>query len=171
MARKTKVLDTAINRSEAEEVFAAYSMDDARQEEIMAIIEQRCTEVRKEFQDELTELKQANEKRMETLKQYALENREEFGDKKSLAFTHGVIGFRTGMPKLKLLKGFKWEAVTNLLLKKLPDYVRTVHEPAKDKLIADRSEPEVAKNMEKVGLQVVQDETFYVEPKKEEIVA
>lgn len=169
--RKTKVLDTAMSRIEAENVFADYAIDDAREQEIFSIIEQECTEVRKKYQDELTQLKEANEQRMEKLKQYALENREEFGDKKSLAFTYGVIGFRTGTPKLKLLKGFKWESVTNLLLKKLPDYVRTVHEPAKDRLIADRKEPEVAKNLEKVGLQIVQDETFFVEPKKEEATA
>lgn len=171
MARKTKVLHTAMSRSDAESVFADYAIDDAREQEILSIIEQRCTEIRKEYQAELTELKEAQEKRVEQLKQYALENREEFCDRKSLGFTYGIIGFRTGMPRLKLLKGFKWESVTNLLLKKLPDYVRTVHEPAKDKLIANRHEPEVAKNLEKVGLQVVQDETFFVEPKKEAAAA
>lgn len=171
MARKTKVLDTAITRSEAEELFAEYANAESKEAEINAIIEQECTQIRKRYQDDLTELKAVKELKYEKLMQYALENRDEFGDKKSLAFTHGLIGFRTGMPKLKLLKGFKWEAVTTLLLKKLPDYVRTVHEPAKDKLIADRSEPEVVKNLEKVGLQVIQDETFYVEPKKEEVAA
>jgi hypothetical protein len=46
--------------------------------------------------------------------------------------------------------------------------VRTVEEPAKDKLLANREDEEVAAMLPKVGVAVVQDETFYVEPKKEE---
>lgn len=171
MARKVKVLNEALTRNEAEEVLAEYSLADAKESEINSIIEQRCTEVRQEYQDELTELKKTKEETFEKLQQYALENRDEFGDRKSLGFTHGIIGFRTGMPKIKLLRGFKWEAVTNLLVKKLPAYVRTVNEPAKDKLLADRNMPAVAKKLREVGIEVVQDETFYVEPKKEEVAS
>ena len=81
---------------------------------------------------------------------------------------HGTLGFRTGTPKLKTLKGFTWGAVTNLLTEFLPGYVRTVVEPAKDKLLADRDDEQTAALFPKVGITVVQDETFYVEPKKEE---
>lgn len=171
MARKVKVLNAPLTRSEAEELLADYSIADAREAEINSIIEQRCTEIRKEYDVELAGIHGAKGELFDRLQQYALENRDEFGDRKSMGFTHGIIGFRTGMPKIKLLKGFKWEAVTNLLIKKLPDYVRTVNEPAKDKLLADRSLPVVAKKLKEVGLEVVQDETFYVEPKKEEVPA
>jgi len=100
---------------------------------------------------------------------YALENQAElFAKKKSLDTVHGTIGFRTGTPKLKTLKGFTWGAVTNLLKEFLPDYVRTIEEPAKDKLLADRDNTEVSGLFAKVGIAVTQDESFYVEPKKEE---
>lgn len=64
----------------------------------------------------------------------------------------------------------------------LPSYIRQTEEIAKDKLLADR-EVEVqlgggdpnnrgyrplCEQMAECGIQVVQDETFYVEPKKEE---
>ncbi|MFK8296741.1 host-nuclease inhibitor Gam family protein [Capnocytophaga canimorsus] len=62
---------------------------------------------------------------------------------------------------------FTWGAVTNLLKEFLPSYVRTVEEPAKDKLLADRDNEEVNTLFGKVGISVVQDETFFVEPKKE----
>jgi phage host-nuclease inhibitor protein Gam len=78
-----------------------------------------------------------------------------------------TIGFRTGTPKLKTLKGFTWGAVTNLLKEFLPAYVRTSEEPAKDKLLADREDEVVSALFPKVGISVTQDETFYVEPKKE----
>jgi phage host-nuclease inhibitor protein Gam len=85
-----------------------------------------------------------------------------------MEMVHGVIGFRTGTPKLKTLKGFTWGAVTNLLKEFLPSYVRVSEEPAKDRLLADREVPETASLFPKVGIFVDQDETFYVEPKKEE---
>ena len=97
-----------------------------------------------------------------------MENKEElFAKKKSVESAHGVFGFRTGTPKLKNLKGFTWAAVTNLCKELLPSYIRTSEELAKDKLLADRELAEVAAYFPKIGVQVVQDETFYVEPKKE----
>ena len=50
----------------------------------------------------------------------------------------------------------------------LPDYIRQSWEIAKDKLLADRDEDAMVVKMAKCGIQVVQDETFYVEPKKED---
>ena len=93
---------------------------------------------------------------------------------------HGTIGFRTGTPKLKTLKGFTWASALELVKRILPGYIRE-GEPtiAKDKLLADREADEVfinvgdgdtvsmAEAMKGCGLQVVQEETFYVEPKSE----
>lgn len=168
--RKKAIIIESITRTEAEEIFSEFATADSKEQEINALIEQRCTEIRTEYQEELAQLKQTKEDRFSKLQQYAQENRDEFGDKKSMGLTHGIIGFRTGQPKPKLLKGFKWETVTNLLKKHLPTYVRTTHEAAKDKLIADRKEPAVIKNLERCGLSIVQDETFFVEPKKEEVL-
>ena len=98
-----------------------------------------------------------------------MENRDElFTKRKSLETTHGTIGFRTGTPKLKTLKGFTWNAVVNMLKEFLPGYVRTSEEANKEKLLADRESEEVVALFPKVGITVVQDETFFVEPKKEE---
>ncbi len=88
-------------------------------------------------------------------------------EKKSLESAHGIIGFRTGNPKLKNMKGFTWAAVTNLCKEFLPQYIRTTEELAKDKLLADRDITEVAAMFSTIGVQVVQEESFYVEPKKE----
>ena len=91
-------------------------------------------------------------------------------------------GFRTGTPKLKTLKGFTWASALTLVKKFMPGYVRTSEEIAKDKLLADREleavefiENDITKKqipmgtaMAECGIMVAQDETFYVEPKKEE---
>lgn len=82
--------------------------------------------------------------------------------------THGILGFRTGTPKLKTRKGFTWAAVLELLKEFNPAYIRTTDEVAKDKLLADRDNEQMPDLMQKVGVMVDQDETFFVEPKKEE---
>jgi len=71
-------------------------------------------------------------------------------------------------PKLKTLKGFTWSAVTELLKIHLPKFVRTAEEPAKDMLLAARDEEKVSNLFPQVGIYVDQDETFFIECKKEE---
>lgn len=84
---------------------------------------------------------------------------------------HGTFGFRTGSPKLKTLKGFTWSAVVELLKVHLPGYVRTTIEPAKDMLLAARDEESVNRLFPQVGIYVDQDETFFIECKKEEALS
>lgn len=55
----------------------------------------------------------------------------------------------------------------NLVKEFLPEYIRTAEEIAKDKLLADRDKENVFELFPKCGVMVVQDEAFYVEPKKE----
>ena len=167
--RAKKTVYTGVKQEEMETAFADYARADARIQKINATMDIEMTKIREKYQDELTKLGEVKEKSFDMLQAYALENHDElFSKKKSLDTTHGTIGFRTGTPKLKTLKGFTWNAVTNLLAEFLPGYVRTVTEPAKDKLLADRDDEHIQAMLPKVGVTVVQDETFYVEPKKEE---
>ena len=127
------------------------------------------TRIREKYQDELSKLQDQKDKAFDVLQTYGMENQAElFSKKKSIETVYGIMGFRTGTPKLKTLKGFTWPSVVNLLKEFLPSYVRTTEEAAKDRLLADREVDEVRELFPKVGITVVQDETFYVEPKKEE---
>jgi phage host-nuclease inhibitor protein Gam len=167
-SREKKVLIQGITREMAEEAFAEYASADARQQQITAKMDVEMTKIREKYQDELAKLSDKKEKSFEIMQAYAVENKAEvFAKKKSIETAHGVMGFRIGTPKLKTLKGFTWGAVTNLLKEFLPSYVRVSEEPAKDKLLADREDPEVSEFFSKVGVYVDQDEAFYVEPKKE----
>lgn len=164
---KKTVITGTIDKNKAEEAFAEYAIADANENQIKAKMDVEITRIREKYQEKLTELSEEKEEAFEKLQSYAENNRDEFGNKKSLEFTHGVLGFRTGTPKLKTLKGFTWPSITNLLKEFLPTYVRSIEEPAKDRLLSDRNDPEVAALFKKVGLYVDQDETFYIEPKKE----
>ncbi|MBR4535974.1 MAG: host-nuclease inhibitor Gam family protein [Bacteroidales bacterium] len=167
--REKKTVYSGVKQEEMELAFADYARADARIQKINATMDIEMTRIREKYQDELGKQSELKDKSFDILQAYAMENREElFSKKKSMETTHGTMGFRTGTPKLKTLKGFTWGAVVNLLKEFLPGYVRTSEEANKEKLLADRESEEVTALFPKVGITVVQDETFYVEPKKEE---
>lgn len=171
MAKRTKnPVIAPVSLEQAEQIMSDYAMLDARLSEITSKMDQKITEIRELHGEALQSLGDQRQDRLTQLQLFAETNKQLFGKKKSIDMAHGVIGFRTGTPKLKTIKGFTWPAITNLLKKALPDYVRTVDEPAKDKLLADRDKPEVNQyfNKDGIGCEVVQEETFFVELKKEE---
>lgn len=182
--RQKKTLIQGISQEQANEAFAQYAKSDAQIQKINADIELQCAKYREKYADRLTQLDAEREQAFDTLQTFAVENQAElFAKKKSLDMAHGTIGFRTGTPKLKTLKGFTWASVLELVKTFLPSYVRTTDEVAKDRLLADRDgeiettdTAQIEKKvvpmrevMARCGIQVTQDETFYVEPKKEEI--
>lgn len=152
---------------DAEVALSEYATADAKLAKINATMDEKFTAIRNQYNDEITELQEAKDEKLKELQFFAESNAQLFERKKSLLFVHGTIGFRTGTPKLKPKKKFTWGAITELLKERLPNYVRTVDEPAKDKLLADREEDHVKSQMDKCGIEVVQDETFYVDLKKE----
>ena len=167
MSKMKKTLLGSIDRTGAEEAFAEFAIADAKEVQLRAKMDVQITAIRDKYQNELTELQLQKEDAFAKLHNYAENNREDFGNKKSIDFTHGILGFRTGTPKLKTLKGFTWNSTTNLIKEFLPSYIRITEEPAKDRLLSDRDDPEVKTKLSKVGLYVDQDESFFVEPKKE----
>lgn len=168
--RKKKVIITGVSREAADEAFATYAKSDAQVQKINAEIELQCAKIREKYADKLATLTSEKEQAFDTLQSFATEHQAElFSKKKSLEMAHGVIGFRTGTPKLKTLKGFTWASALQLIKEFLPGYVRQSEEIAKDKLLSDRDTEDFQPRLAKCGIQVAQDETFYVEPKKEEV--
>ena len=137
--RQKKTLIQGITAEQANEAFAVYAKADASINKIQAEIELQCAKLRERRADELTRLSDERDQAFDTLQAYAVENQAElFSRKKSLDMTHGTIGFRTGTPKLKTLKGFTWAAALQLVKDYLPAFVRTTEEIAKDKMLAER---------------------------------
>ena len=167
--REKKVIYSGITSETMEAAMAEYAAADAKLAKINATMDEQFTRIREKYSDEIQKLTEIKDNAFEVVQAFAVENKAElFAKKKSMESAHGIFGFRTGTPKLKTLKGFTWGAALNLLKEFLPGYVRVIEEPAKDKLLADREMPEVQKNMGKCGIEVVQDEVFFIELKKEE---
>lgn len=168
MARVKKTVVTGVTREQMEDAFGRYASADAEVQSINAAMDKQFVAIREKHADRLAELEQEKTEAFELMQVFATENREElFSKRKSMETTHGTLGFRTGQPKLKTKKGFTWAAVLELLKKFGQDYIRTVEEPAKDKLLANREDEDCQQVMKDCGILVAQDETFYVEPKKE----
>ena len=167
--RVKKTIIPGITREAADAAFSAYAKADAQYVKITAEIELQCAKIREKFADRLASLDEERTRNFDVLQSFATENQAElFVKKKSLDMAQGTIGFRTGTPKLKTLKGFTWASALQLVKEFLPTYVRTSDEIAKDKLLADRDEDGMREQMAKCGIQSVQEETFFVEPKKED---
>jgi len=101
--------------------------------------------------------------------QFAEAHREELlpGKAKSADTSLATYGFRTGMPQLKLKSKFTWETViTTLVSEKRTMWLRTKVDAAKDAIIAAcQARPETAAIADRIGMRVVQEEAFYIEPK------
>lgn len=168
MARIKKTIITGVTREQMEEAFGQYALADAEVQSITASMDQQFVAIREQHAERLAVLEEQKSKALEVVQVFATENREElFSKRRSMETAHGIIGFRTGTPKLKTKKGFTWAAVLELLRKFGRDYIRATEEIAKDKLLADRDSEECQQLMADCGIMIAQDETFYVEPKKE----
>lgn len=161
------VLSGEISLDEAESVFAEYATADAKVQQITAKMDGEIVAIRDKNAEKLAALTKTKEEAIDKLMAFAKSKPELFVKKKSLEMTHGIIGFRTGTPSLKTIKGFTWASVTSMLKEFMPEFVRTVDEPAKDLLLANREQEDIAKNFAKCGFKVEQTESFFIEPKKE----
>ena len=164
--RKKQKVGESITASQMEQVFGEYVHTVHRIKSWQANLEEKLTEIREDCQPYIDDLKKEEKALFARLQLWAEQNPDEFISKKSIETLHGVIGFRTGTPKLKTLRGYTWASVLNLVEEFLPDYTRQKTELDKQRLIDHRNEID-DKDYQKCGMQVVQDEAFFVDPKEE----
>lgn len=184
--RISKPIITGVTRQQAEDAMTAYADTQAAIARITAEVEQECIRIRDSRAKEISDLQLRAAESQAVLEAYARENRDTiFQRRRSLDLPNGTIGFRTATPKLKTLKGFTWASALQLAKKFLPmTYIRQTEEIAKDRLLADREMSEVAvydtptgdmrtvsmkEAMAVCGLQVTQDETFFISLPEEKL--
>lgn len=169
MAREKKKVITNVSREAAEEAMAQFSDAAISLQHIEAKMNAQINAVRDKHQELITQLQEKKDDQVAVLEVFAAETCDTWGKRKSMELLHGVIGYRTGTPKIKFDKGFNSKSVTAILEEKYPEYVRSVTEMNKEMLIQDRDADNFAEICKKAHVQVVQDETFYVESKSEEL--
>ena len=168
-ARKAEKVLSGITPDQFNEAMSRYAINDANACKLIAKMDAEITKIREKYIGELDNLRTESEADYQVLKVYSVENKEVlFSEKRHIDTPHGKIGFRLGMPKLKTLPEYNWDKVLEKVIQLLPDYVRTKKEVDKEKLLGDRDDKIVSKALNEVGVYVDQDETFYVDLKKEE---
>ena len=107
------------------------------------------------------------------LQAWANNNRDELlKESKSIEMRHVTLSFRRSPPFVRLLPNWEIKAVIQRLFKsaRLRQYVRVKHELDRQRLLADSRSPAppavlAKENLERFGLEITQEENFFVEPK------
>lgn len=167
--RQKKKVITNVTTEQATDASQAYTNAHVKQMKLEAKMNEEINRIKSKYQDEMTELQEAKDEQYDVLEAFAKEQKDNWGKMRSIELLHTKIGFRIGTPKVKCDKGFNWTSVTSLLEEHYPAYVRTVVEPNKEMLIADRESEGFDKLCKKAHIEVVQEENFFVEPKVEEL--
>ena len=156
-----------ITPAQFEEAMQRYYAAGLRGLEINKAIECEVNGILEKYEPEIQSNDHSKAAAFKLVQNYCTANKRElFSKRRSIGTPWGIAGFRLGTPRLKALKGTDWNTIVRKLKEKLPAYVRLSEEPAKDMLLADRNKETVAPLLVQLGIQVVQDEQFYIEMKK-----
>jgi phage host-nuclease inhibitor protein Gam len=134
----------------------------------------KINELKARYTDRISEAKEEMAEAQEVLQTYANQEKKNW-DKGSMDLLHCVIGFRKSPAKVVIDEGkTTWDKVTELAAKLFPSLVKKstlVQLDKKAVVAASKDEKLFKKIQDKTGIDVVQDETFYVTAKTEELVS
>jgi phage host-nuclease inhibitor protein Gam len=167
MSRESKKVIASVSREEAETAFADYNRATSQLQIIEGKMNNEITAIKEKHEAKINQLQEQKGECFEKMQVYAEGAPELFADKKSVDWVHGSFGFRTGMPKLATRKGFKWPAVFELVKERFSSYIRIKEELDKEKIMADRNDLD----LKQIGLEVTQDESFFMVPNLEQVSA
>ena len=168
---KTTILAT---REEAERTMTDLAATANEQRRLTAERDALVLKINQDFESALCTLQQQVAQLTNALHDWADTNPEQFPrGKMSIEMTSGTLGYRTGTPKLSLLsRAFNWERVLGLVEQYWPGFIRIKKEVDKEGLLNQYSQAtdKSAANadLQRLGLKVVQDESFFIEPKLSE---
>ncbi len=165
---KKKVL-VNIDLDQAQEASETYAVNSNKLKKVEAKMNEEINRVKSKYQDDITALQDSLTEPVEVLQVFAKEQQAEWGKKKSMELLHCIIGFRTGMPKVIKDKKFTWDGINDIVSKVFPNLIRTKMELDKDAVIALSKGDGFDDIKKQCFIDVTQDETFYVEPKVEEL--
>jgi phage host-nuclease inhibitor protein Gam len=143
-----------------------------RQRLCSAEMDAGLNEIRRHYGEILGGLEEQIAARMTRAREWAEANVAEFGPWKSLDLTQARIGFRTGRPQLKPMRGWTWRRVLKAAAS-LPwakELTRTRVELNKQQILLQRDEIG-EERLRELGVRVAREETFFVDPKMTEVEA
>ena len=171
MAPRIK-LTQQITRARAEQIAGEIAMLQLNRNQQTLEMDRQITQIREMYETGFDAVDKEIQDKTALLETWAAANPDEFPkNRKSIDMVHAVIGYRTGMPKLKTLIKWTWAKVLDAILaEKLDKYTTVKIAVDKDAIISEHNQLLITNaTLKPLGLEVVQDETFFVEPKLQEI--
>lgn len=165
-------LKSKITRARAEELTGEIATLTLERNERKIAMDRELTAIRENYEGTIDPLEKQIAEKTELLEAWASANPDEFPkDRKSLDMLHAVIGYRTGTPKLKTLLRFTWPKVLERIINSNHREWRRIKETVnKDQIIEDFAQKIVGNaELKGIGVEVVQDEIFFIEPKLEQL--
>ena len=158
-----------INRKSLEKAMSLYAKAKSNRISLNNAMEEQLMMVRNNYTDRINEYDEECDTLSTDIIDYARENRDTVFPKgtKHLELTDGTVGYKQGRHSLALQEGHSWASALTALQddKSAKAYLRTKYEIDKARLLADRDKPKVAQIIDRIGLQVVNAEQFYIETK------
>lgn len=172
MTRVKKKLVPVPSDNDVQGKMLDYAKASSSLKKVEAEMELKIQQLRDKFKARIDTLRKEKEEASESLQAYAVHNRETlFSKRKSRDLVHGMIGFRTGTPKVVKSRAKTWDRILELLKKhNMASFIRMKEEVDKEKIIASREDKEIMETLGEWDIKVVQDETFFIEVKEEALV-
>ena len=157
--------EVLITRDEAEQAMNALALAENNKRKFIAARDAAVLKIQENSAPMITECETFIAIKTAELQAWAETHPDAFAKgRKSIEMAAGTLGFRTGTPKLVLLsRAWNWKKVTDALMVHLPNFIRSVPEPDKESLLAQREE--LSPMFPLIGVKVEQGESFFIEPK------
>ena len=129
-------------------------------------MDHQLTVTRETFEPDISACKKQIEEKTALLESWAAGNPAEFAGKKSIDMLHGTFGYRTGNKQLKPVMRKTWAKILETI-KTLGfgGYIRNKEEVNKEAILSDAAQDLLTPDaLKAIGVAVVQDEAFFVEP-------
>jgi phage host-nuclease inhibitor protein Gam len=165
MKKRIRITD----RKSLEKAVSLYAKAKSNRVSLNNAMEEQLMIVRNNYTDRINECDEECESLSNEIIDYTRKNRETVFPKgvKHIELIDGSVGFKQGRNSLALCEGQTWPAALEAMQndKSAKAYIRTKYEIDKARLIADRNKPKVAQILDRIGLQIINTEQFYIETK------
>jgi phage host-nuclease inhibitor protein Gam len=168
--KKTRIRSSkqeVITREQAEMYVTKLAIETNCQRSLTAKQDAEILAIREKYESDLWVSEESIKIYSDKVQLWAEQNPDEFAKKKSVDFSAGKVGFRTGTPKLKAISGLTLAGALNIL-KSLSwgrAFVRVKEELDKESILAQFSQGNLSKKeLLEIGCKVEQEETFFIEP-------
>lgn len=155
-------------REEAEAAMRDLCIASCKLDSRTAKMNEQLARIREDFEADISSLSETAELLKAKVLSWADKNPKEFAKKKSVEMVHGIVGYRTAPPSVRLVRGVTWDKAIALIEAAHPELIRLKKEADKEGLIASR-EIITDEQFKAIGIHIEQAEKPFVEVKKDTV--